>query len=101
MNTLQSIDGPFELPTPLGPFDRLAQRSQEDAKAVALAFATSHQMTDVWAALRFHRRMSGADLTGYLIGCLFAEWQTGHDRDMSDLAVSELRELAHEWLEGK
>lgn len=38
--------------------------------AVRAAFCAAHEPSDVAAALRFHRRMTGEDLTGYLNGCL-------------------------------
>lgn len=38
--------------------------------AVRAAFCAAHEPSDVAAALRFHRRMTGEDATGYLNGCL-------------------------------
>ena len=105
MNTLQgfSLNEPFDPPTTRqSPFDLIAVTAGcEVAKPVALAFATSYQLTDVWAALRFHRASGGQELFGWMLSRVFSRWQTGPERDMSDEAVGDLRELAHEWLEGK
>ena len=100
----QDGDVQMGLAGPIGetanPFVSLSSRFPAHAAVVASAFAIAHQVDDVYAALRMHRKCGGQDLTGYLMGKHFYGWYQGVNRDIPEDLLPELRDMAHEFLEG-
>ena len=94
MNTAANIDV-------VNPFRGIAGSNPERARVLAAAFAVAHSMDDVYAALRMWRKCGGEDLTGYPMGCHFADWHSpGYDHDIDPNRLPELRDMAHEFLKG-
>jgi hypothetical protein len=77
------------------PFDGLGAA----AYPVAAAFAVAYDMPEVWAALRYHARTRGPDLTWWLMADAFRRWQDSGTREICHLAFCDLLEKASEWLE--
>lgn len=70
------------------------------AETLAMAFATAHQLSDVFAALRFEARRSGElNVSAYLEGKHFGIY-SNDSRKVADDNFAELRDLAHAYLEG-
>jgi hypothetical protein len=84
------------VPVVASPFEAMGAAG----KPVATAFAVAHDIAEVWAALRFYKRMTGSDFTGCLMGCHLRYWQD-RDYEINELAFLDLRERAQDWLEGK
>lgn len=83
------------------PFHDIADSNPEDARVLACAFAVANDCCDVYAALRMHRKCGGADLFSYLMGCHFADWHVSRSlQDIDPDLLPELRDMAHEFLEG-
>ena len=94
MNTAANIDV-------ANPFLSIAGSNREAARILACAFAVAHHLDDVFAALRMHRKCGGVDLSGYLMGCHFEDWHLpGYDHNIGPDGLPELRDMAHEFLEG-
>lgn len=80
------------------PFAKVrAHSGQYDAKALAAAVATAYRSDDVWAALRFHRKMTGIDLMTWFDGLTFALWMDTERLTLSGL--DDLKVRAWEWLQ--
>jgi hypothetical protein len=96
MTILEARDVEARVAARLAPFDAMGTAG----KPVAAAFAVAHDIAEVWAALRFHKRMGGGDYTAYLMGCHLRYWQD-RDYEIGELAFVDLRGRAQDWLEAQ
>jgi hypothetical protein len=81
-------------------------RNRDRAVIVARAFALAHEPSDVLAALRIARALTGLDLTGVLDGKHFAPfiaqstpWTAHPDHGIYADDLPELRDMAHAFLD--
>lgn len=101
-DTLQSFDEAQALRLArdaANPFDRVkAEAGYDSAKALAAALSAADQFDDVWAILRFHHRMGGRELSGWLCdGPVFGLWISG-EPGLEVVDFDDLRDRADAWL---
>jgi hypothetical protein len=80
------------------PFAKVRDKmGDEAAKTLAPAFATAYSPSDLFAILRFHRKMTGVDLLPWLDGSAFSLWMSADG--LGFVETHDLAARAWNWLD--